>query len=210
MAQEEFSKNADPQSLAKKIDSIAGGVAAGFKSARKELAEFIEQNRENYSSNTLIISAIDRIKKKDPQIALVAARIMIESAKPDSSFEDAAISKWISVADEIAQKDIFAAVNGEVMYAAVLTNPNRNFKARAIGQWELLFSRALHKDPVKAAAAAETAAEFAYQVRKPDVMPAGTTEKIIDVAQRAQQLAELRIIRDQLARREPGGPGLRP
>ena len=209
MAQEEFGRSADPQSLAKKIDDIAGGVAAGFKSARKELAEFVEQNRENYSSHALIIGAIDRIKKKDPQIALAAARIIIENAKPDTMFEDAAIAKWISVADEIAQKDIFAALNGEVMYAAVLTNPDRHFKARAIGQWEQLFSRAVHKDPVRAAAAAESAVEFAYQVRKPDVMPAGTTEKIIDVAQRAQQLAELRVIRDQLARQQPGGPELR-
>ncbi len=210
MAQEEFGKAADPQSLTKKVDDIAKGVASGFKSAQTELAELVRQNHENYSGNGVIIGAIDTIKKKDPQIALAAARIIIENSKPDSSFEDAAISKWISVADEIAQKDVFAALNGEVMYAAVLTNPDRHFKDRAIGQWELLFNRALHRDPVRAAEAAESAAEFAYQVRKPDVMPPGTTEKIIDVAQRAQQLAELRIIRDHLAHQQPRGPEIRP
>lgn len=203
MAQDAFNGSADPQILTKKLDDIGGGIRAGFKSAMKELEVFIDQNRENRALYGPVMSMIDSVKKNDPQAALRAAQTVVYHTRQQSDFEDMAVAKWNAIADDIAKTDVFKALNGEVMFAAVLSNAERHFKDVAIAKWEELFSRALHKDPAKAADIAEHTLQFAYDVRRNDVFPASTTEKIIHVAKESLTLAELRIIREKLDQRGP-------
>jgi len=204
VAQDAFNGNADQKSLTKQLDDIGSGIRSGFKSAMKELEVFIDQNRENRSLHLPVMQMIDSVRKKDPEAALRAAQTVVYHTRPQSDFEDMAVAKWSAIADDIAKTDIFKAVNGEIMFAAVLANADRHFKDIAIAKWEELFSRALHKDPVKAADIAEHTLEFAYQVRRNDVFPASTTERIIHVAKESLTLAELRSIRTKLDQRSPG------
>lgn len=203
MVQDAFKDSADPKSLTKKLDDIGGGIRSGFKSAMKELEVFIDQNRENRALHLPVMYMIDTVKKSDPQAALRAAQTVVYHTRPQSDFEDMAVAKWNAIADDIAKADVFKALNGEVMFAAVLSNADRHFKDIAIAKWEELFSRALHKDPVKAADIAEHTLEFAYDVRRNDIFPASTTERIIQVAKESLTLAELRAIRTTLDKNGP-------
>lgn len=203
MAQDAFNGSAGHQNLTKKLDDIAGGIRAGFKSAMKELEEFIDQNRENRVLHLPVMSIIDSIKKTDPQAALRAAQIVVYHTRPQSDFEDMAVAKWTAIADDMAKTDVFKALNGEIMFAAVLSSADRHFKDIAIAKWEELFSRALHKDPLKALEIAEHTLEFAFNVRRNDIFPSSTTEKIIHIAKESLTLAELRAIRTKL---DPRGP----